>query len=359
MDATSVSPEPRKIILDCDPGHDDAVALLLAHGNPNIELLAVTTVVGNQTLEKVTKNALAVGTIAGMTGVPFAAGCDRPLVRTIETAPDIHGESGMDGPAQPESAIELDPRHAVDLIIDTVMAHEPGTVTLVPTGGLTNIAMAARKEPRIVERVKEVVLMGGGYHVGNWSAVAEFNIIIDPEAAHIVFNEKWPVVMVGLDLTHQALATPDVVAQIESVGTGPARFVRELMDFFAQTYKDAQGFDYPPVHDPCAVAYVIDPTVMTTRRVPVNIELQGMHTLGMTVADFRAPAPADCHTSVAVELDREKFWNLVTDALVRIGEVAPGASVATLPSARTPGMPGRTTAASSSAATLTPEAVAS
>ncbi|MGW6173983.1 uridine-preferring nucleoside hydrolase UriH [Arthrobacter sp. NPDC055138] len=329
LDAVSVTPGPKKIILDCDPGHDDAVALLLAHGNPDIELLAVTTVVGNQTLAKVTKNALAVGTIAGITGVPFAAGCDRPLVRTIETAPDIHGESGMDGPAQPESTIELDPRHAVDLIIDTIMAHEPGTVTLVPTGGLTNIAMAARKEPRIVERVKEVVLMGGGYHVGNWSAVAEFNIMIDPEAAHIVFNEKWPLVMVGLDLTHQALATPDVVEQIEAVGTGPAHFVRELMDFFAQTYKDAQGFDYPPVHDPCAVAYVIDPTVMTTRKVPVDIELQGKLTLGMTVADFRVPAPADCHTSVAVDLDRIKFWNLVTDALVRIGEVNLGTAATT------------------------------
>ncbi|MGO4383656.1 uridine-preferring nucleoside hydrolase UriH [Specibacter sp. RAF43] len=312
---------PRKIILDCDPGHDDAVAILLAHGNPAIELLAVTTVVGNQTLEKVTRNALAVGTIAGITGVPFAAGCPRPLVRTIENAPDIHGDSGMDGPALPDSSIALDPRHAVDLIIETVMAHEPGTVTLVPTGGLTNIALAARKEPRIVERVQEVVLMGGGYHVGNWSPVAEFNIKIDPEAAHIVFNEKWPVVMVGLDLTHQALATPEVVAAIGAVGTKPARFVLELMEFFTKTYKDAQGFDYPPVHDPCAVAYVIDPTVMTTQRVPVDIELTGTLTLGMTVADFRAPAPADCNTSVAVDLDHEKFWHLVTDALVRIGEV--------------------------------------
>ncbi|MFF2346659.1 nucleoside hydrolase [Pseudarthrobacter sp. NPDC058119] len=321
------STEPRKIILDCDPGHDDAVALLLAHGNPNIELLAVTTVVGNQTLEKVTRNALAVGTIAGITGVPFAAGCPRPLVRSIETAPDIHGESGMDGPALPESTIKLDPRHAVDLIIDTVMAHEPGTVTLVPTAGLTNIALAARKEPRIVERVKEVVLMGGGYHVGNWSAVAEFNIIIDPEAAHIVFNEKWPVVMVGLDLTHQALATPDVVEKIAAIGTKPANFVTELMDFFAHTYKDAQGFDYPPVHDPCAVAYVIDPSIVSTRKVPVNIELQGTLTLGMTVADFRAPAPADCHTSVAVDLDHARFWDLVTDALVRIGE--PGTNLTT------------------------------
>lgn len=317
----NVETNPRKkIILDCDPGHDDAVALLLAHGNPDIELLAVTTVVGNQTLEKVTRNALSVATIAGITGVPFAAGCDRPLVRTIETAPSIHGDSGMDGPEQPESAIELDQRHAVDLIIETVMAHEPGTVTLVPTAGLTNIAMAARKEPRIVERVKEVVLMGGGYHVGNWSAVAEFNIIIDPEAAHIVFNEKWPVVMVGLDLTHQALATDEVVERIAKIGTKPAKFVLELMEFFKKTYKDAQGFDFPPVHDPCAVAYVIDPTVMTTRKVPVDIELQGKLTLGMTVADFRAPAPEDCHTSVAVELDHKKFWDLVTDAIERIGE---------------------------------------
>lgn len=320
---------PRKIILDCDPGHDDAVAMLLAHGNPDIDLLAVTTVVGNQTLEKVTANALAVGTIAGITGIPFAAGCPRPLVRSIETAPDIHGDSGMDGPAQPESAIELDQRHAVDLIIETIMNHEPGEVTLVPTGALTNIALAARKEPRIVQRVREVVLMGGGYHVGNWSAVAEFNIKIDPEAAHIVFNESWPVVMVGLDLTHQALATDEVVARIEAVGTGPAKFVRELMDFFRASYKDAQGFDFPPVHDPCAVAYVIDPSVVSTVKVPVDIELQGALTLGMTVADFRAPAPADCTTSVAVDLDRERFWDLVVDALENIGEVRlPAATLA-------------------------------
>ncbi|MBO0909994.1 nucleoside hydrolase [Arthrobacter sunyaminii] len=312
---------PHKIILDCDPGHDDAVALLLAHGSPEIELLAVTTVVGNQTLEKVTRNALAIARVANITGVPFAAGSPRPLVRTIENAPDIHGESGMDGPELPEPAIDLDPRHAVDLIIDTVMSHAPGTVTLVPTGGLTNIALAVRKEPRIAERVKEVVLMGGGYHVGNWSAVAEFNIKIDPEAAHIVFNEKWPLTMVGLDLTHQALATDEVANRIAAVGTKPAKFVGELLEFFGQAYKDNQGFDFPPVHDPCAVAYVIDPSVMTTRRVPLDVELTGTLTLGMTVADFRAPAPADCNTSVAVDLDHQKFWDLVVDALERIGEV--------------------------------------
>lgn len=312
---------PRKIILDCDPGHDDAIAILLAHGNPEIELLAVTTVVGNQTLPKVTRNVLAVARIAGITDVPFAAGADRPLVRALENAPDIHGESGMDGPVLPEPAIELDRRHAIDLIIDLVMSHEPGEITLVPTGGLTNIALAARKEPRIVDRVKEVVLMGGGYHVGNWSAVAEFNIKIDPEAAHIVFNESWPVVMVGLDLTHQALATPEVAQRIAAIGTGPARFVGELLDFFGTTYKDAQGFDSPPVHDPCAVAYVIDPTIVKTVKVPIDIELTGTLTLGMTVADFRSPAPADCTTWAATELDHERFWGLVTDALETIGEV--------------------------------------
>lgn len=312
-----------KIILDCDPGHDDAIAILLAYGSPEIDLLAITTVVGNQTLDKVTRNALAVARIAGLTGIPIAAGCPRPLVREISTAAEIHGESGMDGPTLPEPTRQVDERHAVDLIIDTVMSHEAHTVTLVPTGGLTNIAMAVRREPRIAKRVKEVVLMGGGYHTGNWSAVAEFNIKIDPEAAHIVFNESWPLVMVGLDVTHQALATPEVVAQIAAVGTKPAQFVVELLEFFGTMYKASQGFDSPPVHDPCAVAYVIDPTVMTTRKVPLDVELTGELTLGMTVADFRSPAPADCTTSVAVKLDHAKFWGLIIDALQRIGEVDP------------------------------------
>ncbi len=312
-----------KIILDCDPGHDDAVAILLAWGSPEIDLLGVTTVVGNQTIDKVTRNALAIARVAGITGVPFARGAHRPLVRQVEVAEGIHGDSGLDGPELPEPTIELDARHAVDLIIDTIMAHEPGEITLVPTGALTNLALAVRKEPRIASRVKEVVLMGGGVHVGNWSAVAEFNIVVDPEAAHIVFNESWPVTMVGLDLTHEALATPSVAAAIAAVGTGPARFVGELLEFFGHAYKDEQGFDHPPVHDPCAVAYVIDPTVMTTTRVPLDVELTGTLTLGMTVADFRAPAPADCTTKVATNLDHEKFWGLVVDALERIGDPTP------------------------------------
>jgi len=311
-----------KIILDCDPGHDDAIALLLAWGNPEIDLVGVTTVMGNQTIEKVTRNALSVARVAGITGVPFARGAHRPLVREVEVAETIHGESGLDGPVLPAPTISLDPRHAVDFIIDTIMASEIGEITLVPTGALTNIALAVRKEPQIVERVKQVVLMGGGVNVGNWSATSEFNIVIDPEAAHIVFNEKWPLTMVGLDLTHEALATPDVAAAIAAVDTGPARFVSELLVFFGHTYKDQQGFDFPPVHDPCAVAFVIDPTVMEVVKVPLNVELTGTLTLGMTVADFRAPAPADCTTHVARNLDHAKFWALVVDALERIGDPA-------------------------------------
>jgi len=312
---------PTKIILDCDPGHDDAVAMLLAWGNPDIELVGVTTVHGNQTLEKVTRNALSVARVAGITGVPFARGAERALVREITTAGEIHGESGLDGPVLPEPIIALDPRPAAQFIVDTIMAAEPGEITLVPTGGLTNIALAVRLEPRIIPRVKQVVLMGGGVHVGNFSAVAEFNIIIDPEAAAIVFGAGWPVTMVGLDVTHQALATPEVVDAIRAVGTKPAAFVEELMDFFGRTYADVQGFDSPPVHDPVAVAFVIDPTLMRAVKTPIVVETRGEHTLGMTVADLRAPAPADCVTQVAFDLDADRFWALVIDALERIGEV--------------------------------------
>lgn len=311
----------RKILLDCDPGHDDAVAMMLAWGNPSIELLGVTTVGGNQTLDKVTRNALSVATVVGMHDVPIAAGCRLPLVRPVEIAPDVHGDSGLDGVELPEPAVELDPRHGVDLIIETIMSNEPGTVTLVPTGPLTNIAMAARKEPRIVERVQEVVLMGGGYHVGNWSPVAEFNIKVDPEAAHIVFNEKWPIVMVGLDLTHQALATDEVAERIAAVPGSVSQFTLGLFTFFRKAYQDAQGFDFPPVHDPCTLAYLIDPTIVETVKVPVDVELNGSLTTGMTVADFRAPAPEDCHTKVATCLDAPRFWGLVVDAIDRIQKV--------------------------------------
>ncbi|MEE1295639.1 MAG: nucleoside hydrolase [Bifidobacterium sp.] len=311
----------KKIILDCDPGHDDAVAILLALGNPEIDLVGITTVGGNQSLDKVTYNARAVLKECGHEEVPVHAGCDRPLIRDLDVAASVHGETGLDGVVLPEPDRPLGDEHAVNWIIDTIMNSEPQTITLVPTGPLTNIAMAVRMEPRIVDRVREVVLMGGGYHVGNWSAVAEFNVKVDPEAAHIVFNEAWPLTMIGLDLTHQALCTPAAQKQIESVGTPLATFVSQLMDYFRKSYQDDQDFVDPPVHDPCTVAYLIDPTVITTRRCPLDVEIHGDLTLGMTVADLRGPEPApeECHTQVAVHLDRQKFWDLVTDAIRNLG----------------------------------------
>lgn len=310
-----------RIILDCDPGHDDAMAIMLAVGNPKIDLVGVTTVGGNQSLEEVTYNARSVLEMAKATDIPVHAGCDRPLVRKQEVAASIHGETGLDGVELPVPTRPLDSGHAVNWIIDTIMASEPGTITLVPTGPLTNIAMAARMEPRIVDRVKEVVLMGGGYHVGNWSAVAEFNIKVDPEAAHIVFNEPWKLTMVGLDLTHQALCTPEVQHRIDAIGTDLSHFASGLMDFFRKTYQDNQDFIDPPVHDPCTVAYLIDPSVVSTRRCPLDVEIHGDLTLGMTVADLRGPEPSaeECRTQVAVKLDFDKFWDLIVDAIVAIG----------------------------------------
>lgn len=309
------------IILDCDPGHDDAMAILLALGNPNIDLIGVTTVGGNQSLEKVTYNARATLEMAHATNIPVHAGCDRPMIRPLEVAAAVHGETGLDGVTLPEPTRPLDEGHAVNWIIDTIMSHEPGTITLVPTGPLTNIAMAVRMEPRIVSRVKEVVLMGGGYHVGNWSAVAEFNIKTDPEAAHVVFNEAWPITMVGLDLTHQALCTPESQAKIDAVGTPLAAFASGLMDFFRKAYQNNQDFIDPPVHDPCTIAYLIDHSVVQTRRCPLDVEIKGDLTLGMTVADLRGPEPSaeECHTQVATKLDFDKFWDLIVDALKRIG----------------------------------------
>jgi len=313
---------PRKIILDCDPGHDDAIAILLAHGNPDIDLVGITTVAGNAPVEKTTRNAQAVAQIAKIVGVPIAAGASRPLVRPAAFAESIHGESGMEGPQLPDPTPDyaIDPRHAVHFIIETVMAHEPGEITLVPTGALTNIALAARLEPRIVPRVREVVLMGGGAREGNWSATSEFNIIIDPEAAHIVFGESWPVTMVGLDVTHQALATDAVRAAIGMLETTTSRFVSELLEFFGSTYRREQGFEHPPVHDPVAVAYVADSAVLEVRRAPIDIELSGGLTLGMTVVDLRPTADPNVTTQVSLGLNHELFWELIVDALTRIGE---------------------------------------
>ena len=320
--------ESRRIILDCDPGHDDAVAIMLALGNPAIELLGITTVGGNQTLDKITRNALSVLVMCGREDVPVHAGAHRPLVRRVEVAPEIHGESGLDGVELPEPSRSAQETHGVRFIIDQVMAAEPGTITLVATGPQTNLALAARLEPRIVERVREVVVMGGGYHEGNWTAVAEFNIWVDPEAAAIVFDEAWPLTMVGLDLTHQALATAEVEERVREVDSPLGEFFIGLMGFFRTAYQEHQGFDDPPVHDACTIAYLIDPAIVETTRVPLTVELRGEHTVGMTVADFRRPAADDCRHQVATTLDHGGFWDLVVEAISVLSAASASGSAA-------------------------------
>jgi purine nucleosidase len=309
---------PQRIILDCDPGQDDAIAILLAHGSPEIDLCAITTVAGNQTLDKTTLNARRVATVAGIRGVPIAAGCDRPLLRELVTAGEIHGDSGLDGPTFPEPAAPLAEAHAVDLIVDLVMGSS-GDITLVPTGPLTNVAMALRKEPRLAGRVQEVVLMGGSYTRGNVTPAAEFNIMVDPEAAAIVFEAGWPLTMIGLDLTHQAQATPEVTERIAGVGTPLSGIVLQLFEFYGRRYRIAERMGYPPVHDPCTIARIIRPDVVECVDAFVAVETQGRWTPGMTVTEFRADRGHAFNARVATKLDFQGFWDLVIDALTRIG----------------------------------------
>lgn len=311
--------KPIKIILDVDPGHDDAVAMMLAWAHPRIDLKAVTVVAGNQTLEKTVRNALNVATAIGLEGVPVAAGMSRPMVREQQViADDIHGVTGLDGPTFPEPTVPLDPRHAVDLIIELVMASD-GDITLVPTGPLTNVAMAMRREPRMVEKIERIVLMGGSYQLGNVTPAAEFNIFADPEAAHIVFSSGRPVVMMGLDLTRQAKVYPRVIERIKGLDNPVAVLFAELMEFFAKTQKEVFGWEAPPLHDPTTVAWLIDPTLIGTKPMAVDVELRGELTYGRTCCDYFGMTGRPANAEVAVKLDQDRFWDLIHDTLALYG----------------------------------------
>lgn len=308
----------RRIILDCDPGHDDALAILLAHGCPELELAAITTVAGNHPLEVTTRNALRVCTLAGIADVPVAAGCSGPLLRELVTAPEIHGETGLEGHDWGEPARRPVAEHAVDVIIDLVMA-APGDVTLVATGPLTNVAVALRREPRIAERVAGVVLMGGSYTRGNHTPAAEFNVFVDPEAAAMVFGAGWPVTMVGLDVTHRILATDEVVERLAAVGTPAAVAATGLLGFYRAAHLRQTGRRDAPVHDPCAVACAARPGLLELRDARVEVELAGRLTAGMTVTDFRPTRGRPANAAVAVDVDAPAVWDLLADALARIG----------------------------------------
>lgn len=308
-----------KIVLDCDPGHDDALALMLAQGHPDIDLVGVTLTHGNTSLQNVTTNAMAIGQLIGLEGTPVAAGAVRPLVRERLPEAGIHGTTGLDGPRLPLSELSLDKLHAVDLLIETVMNSIDEEITVIATGPLTNLALAVRKQPEMVTRVREIILMGGSLGVGNRTPVAEFNILSDPEAAHIVFDESWQVTMVGLDTTHQVLATPERIELLREFKHPAGSFAAELLDYVTSTYRNYPGaenvFKSPPVHDLCAVALAADPAAFEVTAVPLTVELQGRESRGMTVPDFRRAAQTGCHTSATTAVDAERVWKCLFTAL--------------------------------------------
>ncbi|WP_271947450.1 nucleoside hydrolase [Ruegeria faecimaris] len=310
----------RKIIIDTDPGQDDAVAILLALASPDeIEVLGITAVAGNVPLELTAKNARIVCELAGHTQTPVYAGCDRPLERPLITAEHVHGKTGLDGPVLPDPQMPLSEGHAVDFIIDTLRAHEPGSVTLCPLGPLTNIATAFRKAPDIVDRVQEIVLMGGAYfEVGNITPTAEFNIYVDPEAADIVFKSGRPIVVMSLDVTHKALVTKTRNDAFRRIGNKAGVAVAEMTDFFERFDKNKYGSEGAPLHDPCVTAYLIKPELFTGRLVNVEVETQSKLTLGMTVADWWGVTDRKPNALFIGEIDAGGFFELLTDRLARL-----------------------------------------
>lgn len=307
--------EKTKIILDCDPGHDDAVAIMLAANHPALELLAVTVVAGNQTLENTQRNARRVLQWIGIE-VPVYAGCAQPMVRDKVIAGDIHGKTGLDGPLFPPLTKELEPEHAVSFLIRRLMASD-GDITMVTTGPMTNLAMAIRLEPRILEKIRRIVLMGGSYTNGNVTPAAEFNIQADAEAAHVCFSSGRPITMVGLDVTRKVLCTPQIIARMERIHNPASELFTALMGHFCRTQKEIFGWEGGPLHDPVTIASLIDPELLTTKPMNAQIELRSTQSYGRTNCDYfgylKLPPTAD----VAVDIDVERFWDILESGLRR------------------------------------------
>lgn len=304
----------RPIILDCDPGHDDALAIALALARPQVQVLALTTVAGNAPLERTTRNALRVLALLGRTDVPVAAGADRPLVREPWVPVEFHGPSGLDGADLPEPASAPADSSAVEMMASLLRAaDEP--VTIVATGPLTNVALLLRADPGSVARVAEIALMGGSLGEGNTTASAEFNIWSDPEAASIVFESGIPVRMAGLDVTHQALVLPADIERLEGLGTRAGTVFADLMRFFAIHHRDRYGWDGPPIHDAVAVAWLVEPDLVGSRSLRIDIEASGDATRGRTVADPEGLTGRPANAEVGLTIDRARLIDLVVDAV--------------------------------------------
>lgn len=308
----------RKIIIDTDPGQDDAVAILLALASPEIEVLGITCVAGNVPLAMTQRNARMICELAKRPDIKVFAGCDRPMRRKLVTAEHVHGKTGLDGAELPEPVMPLQERHAVDFLIETLRAETPGSVTLVPIGPLTNIATAMQRAPDIIPRIGQIVLMGGAYfEVGNITPAAEFNIYVDPEAAELVFASGAPLTVMPLDVTHRALTSRAWVEGMRAMGrVGQA--VASWTDFFERYDREKYGSHGAPLHDPCTIAWLLRPELFTGRYINVEIETRGEYTLGMTVADWWRVSGRTPNATFIRDVKADAFFALLTE---RIGDL--------------------------------------
>ena len=311
---------PRKIIIDTDPGQDDAVAILLALASPeDLDVLGIVAVAGNVPLDLTARNARIVCELAGRPDVLVYAGCDRPLRHPLVTAEHVHGKTGLDGPPLPTPKMALEAQDGVDFIIETLRTEPPGSVTLCPLGPLTNIAKALTQAPDIAERCAEIVLMGGAYfEVGNITPAAEFNIYVDPEAAEIIFKSGIPIVVMPLDVTHKALTTKTRVEAFRELGTEPGRMVAEWTDFFERFDKEKYGSAGAPLHDPCVIAYLLRPGLFSGRHINVEIETNSELTRGMTVADWWGVTDRAANATFMGDVDADGFFALLTERIGRL-----------------------------------------
>ncbi len=305
--------EKQKIILDCDPGHDDAVAIMLAGKNPAIDVLGITIVAGNQTLEKTTKNALNICQYLDL-NIPVYPGCGRPMIREQMIAADIHGVTGLDGTHFEPLTKKSENKHAVQFIIDTLMASD-GDITLVSTGPLTNYAMALRLEPAITTKIKQFVLMGGSYQLGNVTPAAEFNIIADADAAHVVFTSERKIVMIGLDVTRKVLCYPSIVERMGKLNNKASKLFIDLMNFYNHSQKEVFGLDGGPLHDPVTIAYLIDQSVVTTKAMYTEIDIRSTQSYGRTNCDYFGYLKKEPNSFVGIDIDVDKFWDIIENGM--------------------------------------------
>jgi len=313
---------PRKVIIDCDPGQDDAVALFLAMASPaELDVLGITTVAGNVPLELTQRNARMMCDIAGRTDLPVYAGCEKPLVRDAITAEYIHGATGIDGIDVFEPETPLQAQHAVDFIVETLRNAETASVTLIPTGPMTNIAAAIQRDPAILDAVERIVSMGGAMREGgNRSPSAEFNVLVDPHAADIVYRCGRPVTAMGLDVTHQVLSTRERVMRIRNVGNAVAVATADMLSFFHRYDTRKYGSEGAPLHDPCTVAWLLRPDLFATKACNLSVETGSALTLGHTAVDFWHVTDRPHNIDWAYEVDAEGFYDLLVEKLAVFGD---------------------------------------